>query len=117
MKILRKLKTFGAIIAGCSNWREITLIKLGLSSKPVKEIRLRNGLTIGLDRDVRADWGEVFEPAIAGVHGTAASDADLFIDVGANLGGFNCLAAYTVVFDEQYLFAESPAEPAPISHR
>ena len=104
MKILRKLKTFRAIVAGCSNWREIALVKLGLSNKPVKEIRLRNGLTVGLDRGIRADWGEVFEPAIADIYGVATSDADLFIDAGTNLGSFSCLAAYTHPSARVYAF-------------
>jgi len=116
MKILRKLKTFRAIIAACSNWQEIALVKLGLSSKPVKEIRLRNGLTIGLDRDIREDWGEVFEPAIADIYGVAASDADLFIDVGANLGGFSCLAAHTHPSARVYAF-EPDEESAPQAQR
>jgi FkbM family methyltransferase len=95
MNLFRKLKTFSKIVSGCSNWREIALLKLGVSTKPVNEVRLRNGMTIEVDRDLRKIWGEVFEPAIADVYDTVASDADLFIDVGANIGSFSCLAAYT----------------------
>ena len=95
MNLLRKLKTFSKIFSKCSNWREIVLLKVGIAAKPVNEVRLRNGMTIEVDRDLRQIWGEVFEPAIADVYGTAASDADLFIDVGTNIGSFSCLAAYT----------------------
>ncbi|HEX4084784.1 MAG TPA: FkbM family methyltransferase [Chthoniobacteraceae bacterium] len=63
--------------------------------KPLKEVRLRNGLVIEGDRDIGAIWGEIFEPAVADVYGSAESDADLIIDIGANIGSFSTFAAYT----------------------
>lgn len=104
MILLRKLKTLWNIFSACSNWTEIAFVKLGVPGKRVSEVHLRNGLVIELDRGLRQDWGEVFEPAIADVYGTAASDADLFIDIGTNLGSFSCLAAYTHPSARVYAF-------------
>jgi FkbM family methyltransferase len=41
------------------------------------------------------DWGEVFEPAIADIYRVTAAEADVIVDVGANLGSFSSLAAWT----------------------
>ncbi len=112
MILLRKLNTFRNIIATCSNWPEISLVKLGLSAKRVGEIRLRNGLVIGVDRGVRDDWGVVFEPAIVDVYGAVGSDADLFIDVGTHIGCFSCLAAYTHPSARVYAFDPNAAVAA-----
>ncbi len=88
----RKLRTFSTIVGRCSNWPEVAAGRLGLIKSPVS-IRLRDGLQIASLRPLRTTFGEIFEPAIADLYGIRGEDADLVIDVGANIGAFTCLAA------------------------
>jgi FkbM family methyltransferase len=116
MTLFRKLKTLSTIIEKCSNWPEIILMKLGLSSRPVMAARLRNGLVIEVDRNLAGIWGEVFEPAVADVYGVGASDADLFIDVGTNVGSFSSLAGYTHPAARIYAFEPEASVAAQAEH-
>src|SRR5262249_11846787 len=37
----------------------------------------------------------IFEPAIADLYGIRGQETDIIVDVGANIGGFSCFAAYS----------------------
>lgn len=94
MPLLRKLRTLQTIFAGCGNWPALVVAKLGCGNGG-RVVRLRNGLALEVKDSVMKNWGQVFEPAIADIYGIAAADADVIVDVGANLGSFSCLAAWT----------------------
>ena len=67
-------------------------------------LRLRNGLELQVKDSLMANWGQFFESAIADVYRVSAAEADIIVDVGANLGGFTCLAARTHPKAKVYAF-------------
>lgn len=103
MPFFRKLRTLQTIVAGCSNWPSLVAAKLGFGDGG-RIVQLRNGLEVEVKNSVMATWGEVFEPAIADVYRITPADADVIIDVGANLGSFTCLAAWTHRNSRVYAF-------------
>ena len=90
--LARKFRTFSTVIRRCSNWPRVAAGRLGLVKTPIT-IRLRDGLQIASLRSLYTTFGEIFEPAIADLYGIRNEQADLVIDVGANIGAFTCLAA------------------------
>jgi FkbM family methyltransferase len=90
--IARKWRTFSTVVNRCSNWPRVAAGRLGLVNSPIT-IRLRDGLQIQSLHSLRTTFGEIFEPAIADLYGVRTDQADLVIDVGANIGAFTCLAA------------------------
>jgi len=92
---LSKLSTLGVVIRRCRNWLPVALSRMGIAQM-TRTVQLRNGLVLH-SRGLHADyyWGNVFEAAVADVYGIEASEADVIVDVGANVGAFACLAAWT----------------------
>ncbi len=107
MPLLRKARTLATIILGCRNWPEIVGAKLGMNSK-VRIVELKNGLKLEVKRSIVHDWGEVFEAAVADVYRVSKASADLIVDVGANMGSFTCLAAWTHPHAQVYAFEPQP---------
>jgi FkbM family methyltransferase len=104
----RKLRTFSTVVARCANWPLVAAARLGLVDPPVT-IRLRDGLQVESLHSLRTTFGEIFEAAIADVYGVRSIRADLVIDVGANIGGFACLAAACLPHARIHAF--EPSEP------
>ena len=91
----RKSRTFLTVVARCANWPQVAAGRLGLLDRPVT-IRLRDGPQIDSLRSLRTTFGEIFEAAVADLYGIRQARADLVVDVGANIGAFTCLAAYSL---------------------
>jgi FkbM family methyltransferase len=91
--LLRKTITALHVIRACENWPALLRTRLGPTAQ--REVRLRSGLRIQMERPLHEVWGLVFEAAIADVYGITRCDADVIVDVGANAGAFTCLAATT----------------------
>ncbi len=105
---LRKVRTAFTIARECVNWPAIYLFKLGLNSR-LQEVRVRRGPSILVDLLLRQEWSEVFEPAVADIYGIRNTQADLIIDIGANIGAFSCLAGWTHPSARIYAFEPNPA--------
>ena len=94
MTLLRKLRAFLAIYSGCRHWPSVAAARIGIGDGG-RTLRLRNGLELQVKDSLCANWGQFFESAIVDVYRVSAAEADIIVDVGANLGGFTCLAAWT----------------------
>ncbi len=103
----RKAATFAATVQACENWPSIARARLQAGA-PLETLNFRNGLRLRPLPPLKATWGEVFEPAIADVYEVLKSDADLIIDVGANIGAFSCLAAHSHPQAAVHAFEPSP---------
>jgi FkbM family methyltransferase len=91
----RKCATVGAILSHCDNWGQILRSRIRPGSYQ-GEVRLRTGVILKPRHSLDNSWGEIFEAAIADVYGLRTLPApDVIWDVGANIGGFTCVAAHT----------------------
>lgn len=79
-------------------------------------LRLRNGLELQVRDSLMANWGQFFEAAIADVYRVSTAEADIIVDVGANLGAFSCLAAWTHSEARIYAFEPQSDQAAMLRH-
>ena len=108
MVFLRKLRTAFTTIKGCENWPSVFLAKLGLFSN-VQELQIRQGPKIEMEIPLRQQCGQLFEAAVADIYGIRQAPAEIIVDVGANIGAFSCLAAWTHPHAQVYAFEPNPS--------
>ena len=92
--LTRKFRALRAIYSASRHWPTVAAARLGLGDGG-RVLTLRNGLELCVKESLAANWGQFFESAVADVYRVSSAEADTFVDVGANLGGFSCLAAWT----------------------
>ena len=107
MALLRKLHTISTILRNCRNGCAVVAAKLGLNPR-LQEVQVREGPTIKTDVPLLEVWGAVFESAVADIYRIRESNADLIVDVGANIGSFSCLAAWSHPKSKVYAFEPNP---------
>jgi FkbM family methyltransferase len=107
MVLLRKLRVLSLLVARCRNWPALARTRLG-GATDQRVVRLRDGLQLAVEDSIGAHWGQFFEAAIADVYRIRGASADLIVDVGANIGSFTCLAAYTHRDAVVYAFEPQP---------
>lgn len=106
----RKWTTASAIVLNCENWAQVFFSRL-LPGSYQGAVRLKSGVVIHPRHNLTQSWGAIFEPAIADVYGLRAMPApDVIWDIGANIGGFSCVAGH--VFPGAVIVAYEPDHDA-----